>query len=85
MDIDFAGLETDPQDPQVLGDLGTREWQGSPGEFPGGANRALEAATSDNEWLRLEESTNDGVVNKWDKLKISEDDWGFHSPRNREA
>ena len=83
MDIDFAGLEVDPQNPQVLGDLGTRVWQSSPGDFPGGANRALEATSADNEWLRLEESANDGVVNKWGKLKISEGDWDFHSPRKQ--
>ena len=25
--------------------------------------------------------TKDGVVNQWGKLKISDDDWRFHSPK----
>ena len=81
MDIDFVGLEVDPRNPQVLGDLGARKWQGSSGDFPDSSNSVLAAATKNNEWLMLEGYTKDGVVNQWGKLKISDDDWRFHSPK----
>ena len=74
MDIDFAGLETDPQNPQVLGDLGARKWQSSSGDFPDSTNGVLAVATENNEWLMLEGCTKDGVMNQWGKLKISDDD-----------
>ena len=84
MDFYYPGMETDPQNAQVLGDPGSGKWQGKIGGVPDSASSVLPAAAEDNRWLMLKGFARDGVVDHWDKLKISEGDWSFQSPKKRE-
>ena len=76
-------METDPQNAQILGDPGSGKWQGKIGGVPDSASSVLPAAAEDNEWLMIKGYAGEGVVRQWDKLKISESDWSFHSPKKQ--
>lgn len=83
MDLCGSGLETDPENHQVLGDLITRTEQGEAVGLCRVTDKLHPETTLDLEWLKKPAQDNIGVPlagDPWSKLKISDDVDCFQSP-----